>query len=29
MTMNTGTANCQITYVGYDSQGTLTMSPAR
>ncbi len=25
MTMNTGTANCQITYVGYDSQGTLTM----
>jgi len=25
MTMNAGTANCQITYVGYDSQGTLTM----
>ena len=25
MTMNTGSANCQITYVGYDSQGTLTM----
>jgi hypothetical protein len=25
MTMNTGTANCQIAYVGYDSQGTLTM----
>jgi alpha-tubulin suppressor-like RCC1 family protein len=25
MTMSDGTANSQITYVGYDSQGTLTM----
>ncbi|HVM60466.1 MAG TPA: hypothetical protein VMV72_06310 [Verrucomicrobiae bacterium] len=25
MTMSNGTANCQTTYVGYDSQGTLTM----
>ncbi len=25
MTMSSGTANCQTTYVGYDSQGTLTV----